>query len=1058
MAQFQGLMTRFLETQREVMVAYLHGPAPSGIPAGVQHAALRVPLQADDQSTTADASGIRSSGWGRTATPHPTQNLADIPDGPGAAGRSDLPPVQVVPPAPDVQPAPPDSEQLTARLLAVFSERTGYPSEVLDLDLNMESDLGCDSIKRVEIIGTFLREFLPKESPQVHAVMEALTGVRTLRGILDTIRPFLSGGEGVDDGGPDGVGLTAPLAEDAGEVENPATGDTRLPRWLPTVVDAPQPEALPALAGRTFVVTDDERGVSRALADLLTARQAHVAVIRAGDDVAEVRAGTYTADLTDLAATAEVLRLVRDRFGPPAGLVHLLPLRDTTAPPVTEPTAWLDRVGVEVRSLFNLAKVVGHDLRQAGDSGNAWLVAATALGGGFGIDGTGRESLPATHGAVAGLVKALAQEWPSVHHRVVDLQPDAGCEEDAARVLAELSLHAEVEVGYLDGRRVLPRLRSAPFVEPFGSGMDLGAGSVVLVTGGARGITAQVCRELAARYRPTLVLTGRSPLPPAEEASDTAGLTTEAALKQALIDRARRDGDPVEPARIEVAYRSLLREREIRDNLAAMRAAGATVDYRILDARDVDATERLVRDLQAAYARLDGVVHGAGVIEDALVEDKTPDSFTRVIETKLVGALALARSVPPDSLRFFVLFSSVAGRFGNRGQCDYAAANGALDKLALSLDHCWTGRVVSMNWGPWQRTGMASEAVQRQFQERNVLLIPPSEGSRHMVDELRSGRKGEVEVVVGDGPWPLATAPPAAALALPLLDGLVLKPGVNGAVDQLYELDVALHPYLNDHRLYGKPVLPTAMALELITEFVQGAWPQWQVAGVSDLRVLKGIVVDDGRRSLRITASPRAGLSAAGMDVDVTIGDPTSPELRYYRASVQLAAELPKPPTIPSASPPEQLTARPDAAEAYSRYLFHGPRFRCISDIRWISENSICGVLLPSTPAQCLTGRSASSWLIDPIVVDGAPQLATVWSRLHRNMTPLPARLGNYRRFGPLDGGPIHCNLRVLPESTAELFVADVSFTRADGQVVGLMQRLELTMSPALNDLVEAVR
>src|SRR4029078_6796255 len=136
--------------------------------------------------------------------------------------------------------------------------------------------------------------------------------------------------------------------------------------------------------------------------------------------------------------------------------------------------------------------------------------------------------------------------------------------------------------------------------------------------------------------------------------------------------------------------------------------------------------------------------------------------------------------------------------------CDYAAANGALDKLALSLDHCWTGRVVSMNWGPWQRSGLPSEAVQRKFQARNCLLSPPSEGSRHMVDELRSGRKGEVEVVVGDGPWPLATAPTAAALAVPLLDGLVLKPGVNGAVDQLYELDVALHPYLNDHRLYGK--------------------------------------------------------------------------------------------------------------------------------------------------------------------------------------------------------------------------------------------------------------
>ncbi|HFQ89039.1 MAG TPA: SDR family oxidoreductase, partial [Desulfobulbus sp.] len=158
-------------------------------------------------------------------------------------------------------------------------------------------------------------------------------------------------------------------------------------------------------------------------------------------------------------------------------------------------------------------------------------------------------------------------------------------------------------------------------------------------------------------------------------------------------------------------------------------------------------------DLYAEFGRIDGVIHGAGIIEDKLLVDKSPDSFARVVATKADSVFLLSRHLRPQSLKFLVLFSSVAGRFGNPGQCDYTAANEIVNKMARFLDARWPCRVVSVNWGPWAREGMVSPALERQFAERGVRLIDPEQGVAALLAEIAGGGRGEVEVILGDGPW-----------------------------------------------------------------------------------------------------------------------------------------------------------------------------------------------------------------------------------------------------------------------------------------------------------------
>ena len=252
--------------------------------------------------------------------------------------------------------------------------------------------------------------------------------------------------------------------------------------------------------------------------------------------------------------------------------------------------------------------------------------------------------------------------------------------------------------------------------------------SVVLITGGARGITAEVAALLAERARPTLVLVGRTPAPEGEEDGQTASLTEPRALRQAIIERARDEGRDVTPALVEAEYRRLIAAREVRENLARLRRSGARVEYLACDVRDADAFGALIDDVYARHGRIDGVVHGAGVDRG----QARPRQGARLVRARARHegrrrADARREAAPRDAALPRLLRLGL-GRFGNRGQADYAAASEILNKLAHELDRRWPARVVSIDWGPWLTTGMVSPALQEEFERSGRRADPDRRG------------------------------------------------------------------------------------------------------------------------------------------------------------------------------------------------------------------------------------------------------------------------------------------------------------------------------------------
>src|SRR5579862_412846 len=650
------------------------------------------------------------------------REIADLIAG-SAGTTSAVAPPTAAPVAPAVSTAP--GRDVITELRAVAAERTGYPPEMLDLDAGIESDLGIDSIKRVEILTALQKLGTPEQQQAVQGIMTQLTSARTLREIADHITAAVSV-------------APAPAA--------PAPS-TEVPRFILTVADQqrlqPEPHYYP---GRVSVITDDETGIATGLADDLQRHGERAVVVRHGGDAT---------DLTDPGAVETLLASIRRQHGTIGAVIHLLPLRAGPSSEKATFAEWRGHLRTDVRSLFLLARACENDLKQTGSAGSALFAAITARGGAFGLQPNG--PCPATHFAVADFTKTLALEFDGVRCKVLDLDATDPVPILRQKLIDELtSLDDMLQVGLPGDRRltVVPQL--APQVAAVDGEITrkIQRDWVVLLTGGARGVTAEIARQLAARYRPTLILAGASPLPSGPEASDTAGITELPRLKAALLARLRASSaSPVKPAAVEAALQRLLKDREIVETLEELRRAGATVEYHPVDVRNEEAFGELIDRVYREHGRLDVVVHGAGIIEDKLIRDKTPESFDRVLHTKADSALVLSQKLRPESLRCLLLMSSVTAAFGNRGQADYAAGNGFMNGLSVILSAQWPARVVAVNWGPWGSSGMVSEEVRQQFLARGIEMIPLDGGAAAALREIEAGPQSEPLVAMGEGPW-----------------------------------------------------------------------------------------------------------------------------------------------------------------------------------------------------------------------------------------------------------------------------------------------------------------
>ena len=591
-------------------------------------------------------------------------------------------------PAPSAAFAESAAREIERALLETVADKTGYPVDMLQLEQSLDVDLGIDSIKRVEIMSA-LRDRLP-DTPEVGA--DALSTLHTLGEVCDFLRD----------------GAQAPAKTPGREVDALATVSL-LERQVLQISELPTNgrRRLGLAVGAGVWITDDGTTLSRAVCDALVAEHIDARLIDASRELPSE---------------------------PVAGLVIIPP-----APQANDFAA----------QAFALLRHAGPGLRQSARDGGATLMCVCRLDGAFGLNG--KSPADPASGALAGLVKTAAREWPEVACKALDIADDVDTLRAASEISEEFLVSGPVEVGLSRNGRCQLVLSRSPLGEAPGQ-LPIEPRDLVVITGGARGITAHVATALASACQPSLLLLGRTDIDEAEP-EWLAGISENSAVKEALA--AHWDGpEPLSPAELERRHRQISASREVRGTLTRARDAGAQVLYRALDIRDPEAVGRAVADARGQFGPVRGIIHAAGVIADRLIEDKTESQFADVFSTKVGGLLVLLKAVGEDDLRILSLFSSSSGRFGRRGQIDYAAANEVLNKIAQQQARKRpTCRVLSLNWGPWDG-GMVTPQLRRLFEREGVGVIPLEAGANHLLRELATPTDGPVEIVITANPGP----------------------------------------------------------------------------------------------------------------------------------------------------------------------------------------------------------------------------------------------------------------------------------------------------------------
>jgi acyl transferase domain-containing protein/NAD(P)-dependent dehydrogenase (short-subunit alcohol dehydrogenase family) len=880
-------------------------------------------------------------------------------------------------------------------LLDVVSEKTGYPLEMLELDMRLDADLGIDSIKRVEILSA-----LQDRMPQAPAVKpEQVGSLETLRQIADFLTR--SPEQVSEDEGP-GARIKEAFVPSAPKLSL----ECLAPRPVPLHGGAER-EALLIAPGGEIWLTDDGSPLTEAVRSRLARLENPVRVIRAEESRSLV---------------------------PPEIVSALILLAPVSG-----------RESFAVEDSFHLIQAAGPALRRAGALSGSVLLTVSRLDGCFGFTGLDASIDPAS-GALAGLTKTAGHEWPEVHCKAVDLDSRFRAVETAAtQIVEELLFRGPAEVGLTQAGATRIELEPMPQEEASCDGFQvLHPGELVVVSGGARGITAEVSAALAASFQPRLVLLGRTPAPEAEP-DWLAPLETDAAILRAIRDHA---GPGCSPQAIQERLRLIQSQREVRSNLRRIQAAGSEVVYHAVDVRDRAAVKRLLEKACQRSGPIRGLIHGAGVLADRRIEDQTDIQFSQVLRTKVEGLRALAEAVDPLALRFLAIFSSSTARFGRVGQAAYAAANEVLNKWAQREAKRLPGcRTVAFNWGPWAG-GMVTDSLRPMFEREGLGLIPLADGARLFVDEILRPGPRPVEIVV-------LASPSARAAAVPHEPQPVQeRHGSNGKMEPVLHRNIDLDslPVLRSHVIDGHAVLPLALVLEWLAEGALHRHPGMVVAGVEQFRLFKGVVLrnhEPSAVSIRVgKLQHRADSQIVAVEMQgILEGDRT---VTHARGEVVLADRHLSASRV--LGDPDLLPLSIDPDEIYRRVLFHGPAMQAIQLVEGYDDRAIAAWVSTSPPPTSWIKRPLrQGWLTDPLAIDAAFQILVLWTTKRLGACSLPTAVGSYRQFHrsfPAQGVRVLAAVRQFSEHRA---VADIEFLDGEGQPVARIESYECVIDSSLN-------
>ncbi|MDV6012198.1 SDR family oxidoreductase [Haloechinothrix sp. LS1_15] len=445
---------------------------------------------------------------------------------------------------------------------------------------------------------------------------------------------------------------------------------------------------------------------------------------------------------------------------------------------------------------------------------------------------------------VSGFIRGIRREVPA---RTWAVATDAPLETALSQLAAESAAADDRSVArYHRGVRLLERLRPAPAGSGGEEELLVDSSSVVLATGGARGIAAVALAALARRARPKLWLLGSTPDEPVPDELLDATDEELPALRARFIRDARQEYPEQRVPEINARFDRLLRARQVRTAVRELRAllGESRVRYLECDVTDAEAVRYAVETIHAEDGRVTLVVHAAGRNKSALYDSKTIADYRSVRDPKVLGYHNLKGAFGDRQPRHWCTFGSVLGTFGITGETDYIAANEYLAAAACRNSRHRSTAEFTIGWSTWGESGMRAGPGIAASQEPIPLGITDARGRADFLTELSVTRPPE--------PYSLYLPGDTLRRSAVLIGEHITEDELNSVEIGRGMLGVPIHrdrdtaqwewqaelgrdSYVLEHLVGGKPVAPGQLMVALAGEAGLALLPGATVRGWRDI-------------------------------------------------------------------------------------------------------------------------------------------------------------------------------------------------------------------------------
>ena len=868
-----------------------------------------------------------------------------------------------------------DDSDLSNRIREIVSEATGYEPDLIENDMDLEEDLGIDTIKQAEIFGD-IREIYD-------LALDETVNLAEFRTILD---------------------IANYVSQNASMIQTDSSSITEESQTSQKVMTSVQREKEVKIEKLILSPAnlDKEKAASVKISDLnsLVINLANSKTQSILDEFAKRKMQFHVHNLFK-----DSLSKLKDKEFD----TFIIILPDSESDP-----GYVDQ---EIyNKLFKLFQSL--ELNE-----NQRIIAISEEK----IFGFEKDARPIS-GGITGFIKTLGLEFEM---KVKHLYSSK-----IREILQELENWDDfIEVSYNKNLRYTIVYSEITDVVTKSSKLDLKNNDLLLVTGGGRGITFKCVEAICTIVKPKVAIMGIEDI--SHCTPELLALSEEELQehKEKMIEELRATEEKVTPVMIERKWNAFTFGLEVSKNLQSLKKLKINAQYYRVDVTKREDVEKAIKKLEKQLeSEVTHIIHGAGLEESKSFKKKKFDFSKLIVSVKVEGIWNILNSIDRKKLKRVVCFTSIAGRFGNRGQIDYSFANGYLSRLCWMLDQQGIPSI-ACDWSAWGGVGMATRgSIMKILTSFGINPISLEAGTGVFVKLFLNEIGKEVVVSNGLGPFEIANIPKQTVndKNYPLINSIDY---VDSKFRAYHHLSVDTDLYMLDHQILDVPIFPGVMGLEMFSEL-------YQITSLSKPSILREVefisalkLQNKKSKDIFVEFDPSNNEMVLNSVFIPKSDEKLRRNIEHFKLTI--GSDVGKKSKKKSSYLSGDSVLPLMIEEEIYNVFFHGKSFQVLDRLLEISDDT--ATTLVRIPEENIFADSKSKVLINPRAIEAALQTAGLYDLIVNDESSLPSSIDKITFYN--NKKPHHI-VSYFKNKDVDFSYFDVEIFDEKGQLITLLEGL----------------